>query len=83
MPEPTPAPRSLTCPRCRMVTYNPTDIKEGYCAQCEDYTSGKTSIRAFEEAMVTGEIPAWRREALTALAIEEAVREVHKQATGG
>lgn len=26
------------CPRCDRMTYNPTDIKEGYCAGCHDWT---------------------------------------------
>lgn len=29
---------SFTCPRCDMTSYNPTDIKEGYCANCRDWT---------------------------------------------
>jgi hypothetical protein len=29
---------SRRCPRCEMVTYNPTDIAEGYCGNCHDRT---------------------------------------------
>jgi hypothetical protein len=28
----------FTCPRCRMVSYNPHDIIEGYCGNCHDWT---------------------------------------------
>jgi hypothetical protein len=27
-----------TCPRCMRKTYNHTDIKEGYCGACHDWT---------------------------------------------
>ncbi len=26
------------CPRCGLVTWNSTDIKEGYCGECRDWT---------------------------------------------
>lgn len=26
------------CPRCRRITYNPNDIKEGYCVECHEWT---------------------------------------------
>lgn len=29
---------SFTCPRCGMTSYNPTDISEGYCGNCHDWT---------------------------------------------
>ena len=29
---------SFTCPRCRSVSYNPNDIREGYCGRCHDWT---------------------------------------------
>jgi hypothetical protein len=29
---------SITCPVCRMTSYNPTDIAQGYCGNCHDYT---------------------------------------------
>jgi ribosomal protein S27AE len=31
-------PRSITCPRCGRTSYNPTDIDEGYCGACHDWT---------------------------------------------
>lgn len=32
-------PDSITCPVCNMRSYNPTDIAEGYCGNCHDWTS--------------------------------------------
>jgi hypothetical protein len=29
---------SFTCPRCDMTSHNPTDLMEGYCGNCHDYT---------------------------------------------
>lgn len=33
---------SITCPVCHMTSYNPNDIREGYCGNCHDWT-GKPS----------------------------------------
>jgi len=30
---------SITCPVCGRTSYNPTDIREGYCGACNDWTS--------------------------------------------
>ena len=30
---------SITCPQCGMTSYNPNDIREGYCGNCHDWTS--------------------------------------------
>jgi hypothetical protein len=30
---------SITCPVCVRTSYNPNDIKEGYCGACHDYTT--------------------------------------------
>lgn len=30
---------SITCPVCRMTSYNETDWREGYCGNCHAYTS--------------------------------------------
>lgn len=30
---------SITCPRCRMTSYNPSDIAHGYCGNCHDWTT--------------------------------------------
>jgi hypothetical protein len=32
---------SFTCPRCTMTSYNPNDIREGYCGNCHDWTREK------------------------------------------
>lgn len=29
---------SITCPRCGRTSYNPNDIREGYCGYCHDWT---------------------------------------------
>ena len=34
--QPTP---SITCPKCGMTSYNPNDIREGYCGNCHDWTT--------------------------------------------
>jgi ribosomal protein S27AE len=31
-------PTSFTCPRCGMTSHSPTDIAEGYCGKCFDWT---------------------------------------------
>lgn len=31
---------SFTCPACGMVSYNASDIAEGYCARCHSFTGG-------------------------------------------
>lgn len=30
---------SITCPECNMTSYNPNDIKMGYCGNCSWWTS--------------------------------------------
>lgn len=30
--------QSFTCPRCRRTSYNPNDVREGYCGACHDWT---------------------------------------------
>lgn len=29
---------SITCPVCAMTSYNPNDIREGYCGNCHAFT---------------------------------------------
>jgi transposase len=31
---------SITCPVCGRTSYNPNDIREGYCGHCHDWTTG-------------------------------------------
>ena len=38
-PKPDARPDSITCPVCLRTSYNPTDIAEGYCGNCNDWTS--------------------------------------------
>jgi hypothetical protein len=33
---------SITCPVCAMTSYNPNDIREGYCGNCHEFTGVKT-----------------------------------------
>lgn len=37
--EPVTEPPSFTCPRCGRTSYNRTDIDEGYCGACHDWTA--------------------------------------------
>lgn len=30
---------SITCPVCKMTSYNPEDIRQGYCGNCRERTS--------------------------------------------
>jgi hypothetical protein len=30
---------SFTCPRCGRTSHHPTDVAEGYCGACHDWTS--------------------------------------------
>lgn len=30
---------SITCPICHMTSYNPNDIREGFCGNCHDWTT--------------------------------------------
>lgn len=32
-------PDSITCPVCHRTSYNPNDVREGYCGACHDWTS--------------------------------------------
>lgn len=32
-------PDSITCPRCGRTSYNPNDVKAGYCGWCHWWTS--------------------------------------------
>lgn len=33
-----PGEASITCPRCKRTSYNPNDIREGYCGACHAWT---------------------------------------------
>ena len=53
-------PASFTCPRCGMTSYNPNDIREGYCGNCHDWTSPDWTVQAdgyrlvIEDGAMTG-----------------------------
>lgn len=32
---------SITCPKCGRTSYNPNDVREGYCGNCHDWTTPK------------------------------------------
>jgi hypothetical protein len=34
-------PAHFTCPKCKAVSYNPNDVREGYCGACHEFTGGK------------------------------------------
>jgi len=38
----------ITCPICRMTSYNPTDIAEGYCGNCHDWTTPRMPFTRIE-----------------------------------
>jgi ribosomal protein L37E len=40
---------SITCPVCGRTSYNPNDIKEGYCGHCHDWTSPPRTTPPKEE----------------------------------
>jgi hypothetical protein len=42
----TDGPDSVTCPRCKRTTHHPTDIAEGYCGACHDWTSDPSVMTA-------------------------------------
>ncbi len=35
---------SIACPRCGAVSYNATDVTEGYCSRCHDWTTIETIL---------------------------------------
>jgi hypothetical protein len=36
---------SITCPECGWTSYNPNDVREGYCGHCHDFTSPRQDYR--------------------------------------
>lgn len=69
------APDTITCPKCGVTSHNPNDVREGYCGNCHDFTSGAFSQLAYAEWLETGQIPEWRQKVLTEGAIKDAVDE--------
>lgn len=66
---------SFTCPRCGATSHNPTDVEEGYCGACHDFTGGAQSALAFGEWLETGKIPEWRQRYLIDAAVRDAIEE--------
>jgi hypothetical protein len=38
------------CFVCNRITWNPTDVKEGYCGHCHDWTKGETVIKEDDQS---------------------------------
>jgi hypothetical protein len=38
----TSPPTTITCPRCHLVSYNPSDIRERYCGFCHRFHTDPT-----------------------------------------
>jgi hypothetical protein len=36
---------SIMCPKCGMVSYNPTDIRQKYCGNCHTFHEGLGRVR--------------------------------------
>ena len=32
---------AIKCPECGMVSFNPNDVREGYCGNCHAFTAGE------------------------------------------
>ena len=52
----------FVCPRCGMASANPTDLAEGYCGACHDFTGERPTGRLTGVTGVTGaEVAAHRQ----------------------
>ena len=36
---------SIKCPKCGMVSYNPTDVRQKYCGNCHTFHEGLGRVR--------------------------------------
>lgn len=50
---------SITCPRCGRTSYNPNDIREGYCGNCHDWTSAKAVEIVFDPQLLDYNAKGW------------------------
>lgn len=41
-------PPSITCPKCQRTSYNPNDIREGYCGNCHAWTTEVCYLHGLE-----------------------------------
>lgn len=44
------AGEAIRCPECQMVSWNPNDVREGYCGNCHQWTSADWFLEAKELA---------------------------------
>lgn len=42
--------KSITCPRCGKVSYNPNDVREKYCGNCSRYHSDMNLLQPLQSA---------------------------------
>jgi hypothetical protein len=42
-------PESITCPDCGLTSWHPEDVRYGWCANCEDYTSERMPLNELAE----------------------------------
>lgn len=75
---------AFTCPVCRMVSFNPDDIANGYCGNCHEVTAALSGLRAaldeaglVEARLLPPGVPA----ALLSNALVRAAREVDRLAS--
>lgn len=45
--------KSITCPVCKMTSFNPNDIESGYCGNCHRWTHGTVRVSVTSD---TGQI---------------------------
>jgi hypothetical protein len=43
---------TITCPVCGWTSYNPNDIREGYCGHCHDWTTPKMTETKMAKLLV-------------------------------
>jgi ribosomal protein L37AE/L43A len=63
---------SITCPKCGRTSFNPHDVRAGYCGSCNEFTgevSGITDRSAQELAIALTEAIAEIREMKQAVAV--------------
>jgi len=53
---------SFVCPQCKAESFNPNDIREGYCGRCHEFTRLQARVDDLERELehVRGDIDGWR-----------------------
>jgi hypothetical protein len=64
---------SFTCPRCGMTSHNPSDVAEGYCGNCHDWT-GTPRPRTARTSVGGGDASTDRRRPLQSAAGDSGVQ---------